>query len=191
MRNPLMMLTLSLLLSMPATADWKLDPLASSLSFVTVKNAAVSEAHRFIGLAGHVDESGAAELRLNMTSFDTLIPIRNERMQSMLFESSKYPEARFSVKVPVKEIKTFKRGESRSYDLEGVLHLHGAKADVVASVQVVRVDKSAYVVSTIKPVILNAADFHLMGGIEKLRAVAGLQSIAPSVPVTFSLMFRR
>ena len=42
-----------------------------------------------------------------------------------------------------------------------------------------------------QPIVINAADFELTAGIERLREVAGLQNIATQVPVTASLVFSR
>ena len=44
-------------------------------------------------------------------------------------------------------------------------------------------------VRSIEPFIVNASQFDLSGGIEKLRELASLPSIATAIPVTFSLEF--
>jgi len=38
---------------------------------------------------------------------------------------------------------------------------------------------------------VNASQVGLLAGIEKLRELAGLPSISPAVPVTFSLIFEQ
>ena len=180
-----------LALSAYGFADWELDSDASSVSFVSVKNAAVAESHYFTGLTGRVSKAGNATLALNMTAFETLIPIRNERMVEHLFESARFPLATFTVDVPIAELLKMKRGASAQRDLSGTLALHGATADLTATVIVTRVGKNAFAVASQRPVIVSAAQFNLAGGLETLREIAGLVSIAPSVPVSFSLVFRR
>ena len=55
---------------------------------------------------------------------------------------------------------------------------------------VVAMADGGLLVSSRLPVIVNASDFALIEGIERLRAVAGLPSISPAVPVSFTLRFR-
>jgi hypothetical protein len=45
------------------------------------------------------------------------------------------------------------------------------------------------VVTTLQPVIIKAEDFALVAGINKLKSLASLPSIAYSVPVSFVLTF--
>jgi len=46
-------------------------------------------------------------------------------------------------------------------------------------------------ITSIKPVIINAEDYKLSEGVEMLRSVAKLSSISMAVPVTFSLVFKK
>ena len=174
-----------------AHADWTLDPEASSVSFVSVKNAAVAEAHYFTNLSGDVSKSGEATLTLDKSALETLIPIRNARMVKWLFEPDLFPHARFTASVPVMELQKIEHAASKQHELVGTLALHGVSADITAAVVVTRVGGNAFSVTSQRPVIVNAAQFALEGGIEKLREIAGLSSIAPSVPVSFTLLFRR
>ena len=174
-----------------AHADWTLDPAASSLSFVSVKNSAVAEAHYFTGLSGTVSKAGVAILALDMAAFETLIPIRNERMVKWLFETAAFPQATFTADVPVDELKKMKRGSTEQRELTGTLSLHGESAEVSASVLVTRVRRNAFSIASRRPVIVNAAQFGLGGGVEKLREIAGLTSITPAIPVSFTLLYRR
>ena len=180
-----------LLLAGQAFADWTLDADASSVSFVSVKNAAIAEAHYFTGLSGKVTKAGEASLSLDMSAFETLIPIRNERMVEHLFEPTRFPVASFTAEVPVRELSKMKRGSSTQHELDGTLELHGASASVSATVIIIRVGKNAFAVASQRPVIVSAGQFDLDGGLEKLREIAGLISIAPAVPVSFSLVYRR
>ena len=64
-------------------------------------------------------------------------------------------------------------------------------AQVQGDVLVVPVDGNTVNVTTVAPIVVNANGLELVAGIEALREVAGLPSISYSVPVTFSLTFRR
>ena len=91
-------LTISLLLSAtlataPALADWALDNERSHLTFVSIKAKDVAEIHTFKEMSGTVDTDGKIAVNLMLDSVETLIPIRNERMRELLFETAKYKEA--------------------------------------------------------------------------------------------------
>ena len=45
-------------------------------------------------------------------------------------------------------------------------------------------------VTSITPMIIDADNFGLVAGINKLQEIAGLKSITRTVPVTFSLTFK-
>ena len=54
---------------------------------------------------------------------------------------------------------------------------------------IARLSDSRVLVSSLKPVIVNAGVFDLANGIEELRELAGLPAISKAVPVSFVLMF--
>lgn len=174
-----------------AYADWQLDADASSLSFTSVKNGAVVEAHRFRNLSGAVSTSGAAQLEVTLDSIDTLIPIRDERMETMLFEIESYPTATFTAAVPVTEVTQLAVGEAMAHELKGKLSIHGARVDVSVPVSILRAGEGAFHVASVKPLLVEAGNFGLLKGIEALREIAGLEAITPVVPVSFSLVYRR
>ncbi|MBD3646319.1 MAG: YceI family protein [Pseudomonadales bacterium] len=180
---------LSLFLPSVAIAEWRLDPDNSSVSFVSVKNAQVAEAHAFTSLEGTVTDQGVATVRITLDSVETMVPIRNERMREMLFETGVFPNATFESRVPLDSITGLAAGETARIDLDGTLSVHGNSATLSIPVIVTNTGNGSYQVNTVKPVIVSAEKFDLVAGIEKLREVAGLDSIAPSVPVSFSLQF--
>ena len=69
----------ALLASLPLSAlgDWKLAPGESDIAFATIKNSAVVESHTFERFSGEVTLSGAANIRVDLASVETRIPIRN------------------------------------------------------------------------------------------------------------------
>ena len=77
-----------------ARAEWVLDNDASRLSFVSTKAGSVAEVHRFTSLRGGIDRRGNVAVAIFLQSVDTLIPIRDERMRELLFETATFPAAR-------------------------------------------------------------------------------------------------
>jgi len=190
MKNGLLAMITSAALMMPmiSIAEWTLDGAHSSLGFVSIKNGLVVESHDFKNLSGSIEASGDAELVIDLNSVDTLIPIRNERIRAMLFNTEKYREAVVRIPLDMEKYMALKIGSSTSETIEGTLNLHGITGEVMASVTVTR-GQNHVVVSSLKPMILNAALWELVPAIEALRAIASLTSITPAVPVSFSLKY--
>ena len=182
------LLSLSLVLSLNCFAAWELKSDESSLHFVTTKAVHVAEVHQFKRLSGSIDNSGNAVLDIDLTSVDTSIEIRDQRMQEMLFETNMYPKAILNTKVNTASLK-LKSGEQTSINLEGELSIHGLKHKVSNVARVTKLANGNVVAESESPIIINAKDFGLVDGIEKLREVAGLPNISYSVAVNYRLTF--
>ena len=172
-------------------AQWNLDNDRSRLSFVTIKAGNIGEVHRFGSLSGTLSDTGALSVVVQLASVDTLIPIRDERMQQMLFETNLFPTATFSATLDMAEVNDLPIGGSMVMDVTGQLTIRETSATVVPRVMITRFGESGVVVNTLEPLILNADVLGLSEGVEKLREVAGLPSISSAVPTTFVLTLTR
>lgn len=184
---------LAWLLASAAWADWTLVSDQSHLSFVSVKKEHVAETHTFNKLEGSVSNTGKGELIIDLNSVDTKIPIRDERMEESLFETNIYPNAVFQVNIDARqfgELNQMDVGDQRVVPLQGELGLHGVSHTITADAVVTRAGPNRMHVSSAAPVIVQAEDFNLVAGINKLKEIAGLSSISFSVPVTFNLSFQ-
>lgn len=177
-------------MSLNVAADWTLDPDQSSLNFVSIKNGNTAENHRFAELEGKVANSGQVTVGVHLASVDTKIPIRDERMQEMLFDTKKTPMAEITARVDIAGFEQMKEGAIANKDVNLTLSLHGKSMDYDILMQVVKLASGDIAVSTEQPLLVKAEDFGLAGGIEALREIAGLSSIATAVPVTANLVFR-
>ena len=180
----------SVLFVSAAQAHWSLDNEASSLSFVTVKAEHVAEAHSFDRLSGTIGDNGDVEITIELASVNTMIQIRNERMQEMLFETNMFPEATISGSIDRDALTDMDAGASTSRQIDFELSLHGQSVALAADVQITRTGEGV-VVSTLKPIIVMSDAFALTAGVEKLREVAGLPSISRAVPVSFTVVFEQ
>ena len=176
------------LFAVPCFAAWDLDGSQSALHFVTTKATHTAEVHRFKSLSGSVDAQGNATLNIDLNSVDTSIEIRDQRMQEMLFEVVNFPTATLTAKVDPK-LSELAVGSVKTVDLNGTLSLHGKSVAVKSIASVERLAPKKLVVTSATPIIINAKDFALDSGVEKLREVAGLPSISYSVVVTYHLVF--
>jgi polyisoprenoid-binding protein YceI len=180
-------LLLTIGVSASANAHLAINDDKSTISFVTVKAEHVAEVHTFDRLSGHIGDDGDVEIDIHLSSVNTLIPIRNERMQAMLFETNMFPRATINAQVDLERFESMAAGSTETMTLDFDLALHGQTQSMSAEVRVVRLEEGM-VVSTIKPIIVTADKFDLVAGVEKLREVAGLPSISRAVPVSFELV---
>ena len=180
-----------LLFSYPVFPDWKLVNDESSLHFISIKASDIAETHTFKKLSGSVKENGEAHLSINLTSLETLIPIRNERMGNLLFETKIYPSAVFRLGIDLEKILLTEIGKSSDVEYKGVFEFKNKEFPLSVKLKVIRLSEQSFSVISSEPLLLNAERLGLSRGIEALRVVAGLPSISKSVPVIFSLIFKK
>jgi polyisoprenoid-binding protein YceI len=183
------LLTSLVLLSTNVLADWKLENSASNLNFVSIKKSSIAEVHHFKQLNGKITENGFAKVMIDLASVETNIPIRNERMKAKLFETNQFTSASIESKFKPQLVKQLSVGDSVIENLEFKLSLHGNTDTFTASVRISKT-KEGLLVSNMQPIIINASQYDLVKGIEALRNLASLPSIATAVPVNFNLMFK-
>ena len=171
-----------------AQAHWSLDNDASTLSFVTVKAEHVAEVHTFDSLSGTIGDDGGVEITIELASVNTMIPIRNERIQEMLFETNLFPDGIITGSIDLDALTDMDAGSSVARQIDFELSLHGQSVALAADVQVTRTGEGV-IVSTLKPLVVMADSFALTAGVEMLREVAGLPSISRAVPVSFTVVF--
>lgn len=190
MRNSILPLILiSSLAAAPALADWSLDPERSAVTYVTIKAKDVAENNSFQEMQGSIDADGQVAVALMLDSVETLIPIRNERMREILFKTTDYKEAQLTAKIDPELIADLGVGETARVTAEGNLTLHGKTQPMTLSMQAAKLDAGTLMVATTKPLLVDAAKFGMSDGVEKLREVAGLESISDAVPVIFVVTF--
>jgi len=181
--------TLCSLFVTQAHADWALNPQNAIFTFVTTKAISKSEVQKFTKLSGGVSNNGAIDVMIDLTSVDTGIPIRDERMQSMLFEIAKYPKnARFTGQLPDGLIQAAKKNGVAEATIDGLLELHGAKQIQKISIKVFS-EKQGLWVTTTQPILVSASNYGMDSGIEALKNIAGLPSISDVVSANFTLQF--
>ena len=184
-----LVLLLAAAIAVPAQAAWELDGSSSTVSFVSTKAINVAEAHKFTDISGGIEPDGQVNVAIGLTSVDTGIELRDDRMRDMLFETGTYGMASLSARVDIGELEEMQPGTSAEVTVEGVLSLHGESRPLVIEAIVTRAGDNTLLVSSKKPVIVNAPEFKLGDGVEALREIAGLPSISLAVPVSFVLAF--
>jgi polyisoprenoid-binding protein YceI len=171
-------------------ADWQLIPEQSQVSYTTIKvfpgaEKSAAENNRFATLEGNVSEAGVATVRILLDSVATNVPIRDERMRQLVFDTAQHPLAVVSSQVPSTVLET---PGVHQIDLAMQLELHGQSKAVATPVTVLNTE-NRILVTSLSPVLVSAEDFGLAGGVQELTKLAGLMYIPTTVPVSFSLMF--
>ncbi|MDM7862067.1 YceI family protein [Alteromonas sp. ASW11-36] len=173
-----------------AFANWQLDLANSSINFISTKNTHISEIHQFDRFSGSLNDAGEVSVSIDLTSVNTMIPIRDSRMQELLFNVSEFAQATFTAKLS-DDVFSMSVGEQQILMTNGELALHGATSKVPVHVKVVRVSEDVFIAYTTKPSMINASQFGLAGGVDALQKIAGLANISYAVPVSFSVQFVR
>ncbi len=175
--------------SLPQASTWSLNPSASYLNFVTTKNTNVIEAHGFDSLSGGISDTGTATLVINLSSVNTGIALRDQRMRDLLFEVVSFPNATVTLAVPNGLLTNLAVGSTSEIDVTATLNLHGVDQPLATRVSVQKLTNNRVLVQNLTPVLVSAADYDLSNGVEALRAAVAIASISKAVPVDFTLVF--
>lgn len=176
-----------LLMTQATLADWRLTS-ASKVGYVSIKNNAIAEHNVFSGVTGSLSKKGQLKINIDLSTVETQVDIRNQRMRELFFEVTQYPQAVVTAELDVQELAQIDSGAPLEIVKPFTLSLHGVEATAEAHLRVVAVGGLAWV-STVRPILISAADFGLEGGVSALQKIAGLEAIAAVVPVSIDLKF--
>lgn len=171
-------------------AQLTLDKAQSTINFISTKNEHVSETHTFENFSGELNGQGKLTITIDISSVETLIPIRNERMQKMLFNISDYSSATFTAQIDPTLAK-LEAGEMKHVTVAGEMMIAGNKAPISFEVVLTGLKDGSINATTSMPTILSTTAFNLDKGVAALQEIAMLNSISKSVPLSFSATFSR
>lgn len=169
-------------------ADWDLNQEASQVNFLSTKNTHKTEIHSFNKISGGINNDAKATVSIDLASVNTNIGIRDERMQKFLFNTEKFATATLTAQLDKKLLAEATQG-SKVLDVNAMLNLNGQSKPLTLKAKAIRLPNGNIEVHSLQPVLLNAKDFMLDAGIDKLKEIAKLKSISYLVPVTFNLQF--
>lgn len=166
----------------PVTELWQLDTNKSQITYISTKNGDIQEHNTLRFLSGSIDADKHVELHIDLNSIDTNIDIRDERMRALFFETEQYPTATVSADIadnlPL----------MTPYQINFTLTLKGQQQSFQSPVMI-HSGGGEMMVTSAEPVIISAVDFGLQSALEKLRDIAGLNSISDTVQVDYKLHF--
>lgn len=170
----------------PSTSSWTLDNAQSSIHFSSTKNGDVKEEHSFKKFSGSLKASGDFTIEVDLSSVDTGIAIRDERLQEHVFNTKKQPTATITGIIDPTLLESHK---TTSYTANAVLDLAGTETRVKTKVSISYGGNDSITVTTDSPIALSAKELGVKAGVDKLQEIAGLQGISDEIPVSFKLVF--
>ena len=172
-------------------ASWTLQPSSSHIHFLSIKATHIGEVHSFTKFKGSVLDNGLATIQIDLSSVDTLIPIRNERMRNLLFVIDEHPTATINTKISIAQFKDMAIGSQVGTQIEANLEFKDTNNQVIADIIVSRQSESTFTIQSRSPLLLSATDLGVVESIEKLREIAGLTNISFAIPTSFRLTFKK
>lgn len=169
----------------PVQADWTVSD-SSRIGFVSIKNNRIGENNAFERVSGSISESGQVAVSVDLSSVETGIGIRNERLQKMLFEVASFPTASIDAALSDSQIAALRAGGARAESVSVNISLHGKTVSKMANVSVSSSGGDVRVTTT-QPIVITAQEFGLESGVAALQQIAGLNAISRSIPVTVDL----
>lgn len=169
----------------PVQADWTVSD-SSRIGFVSIKNNRIGENNAFERVSGSISESGQVVVSVDLSSVETGIGIRNERLQKMLFEVASFPTASIDAVLSDGQIAALRAGGARAESVSVNISLHGKTVSKTANVSVSSSGGDVRVTTT-QPIVITAQEFGLESGVAALQQIAGLNAISRSIPVTVDL----
>ena len=169
----------------PVQADWTVSD-SSRIGFVSIKNNRIGENNAFERVSGSISESGQVAVSVDLSSVETGIGIRNERLQKMLFEVASFPTASIDAALSDIQIAALRAGGARAESVSVNISLHGKTVSKTVNVSVSSPGGDVRVTTT-QPIVITAQEFGLESGVAALQQIAGLNAISRSIPVTVDL----
>ena len=169
----------------PVQADWALND-SSRIGFVSIKNNSIGENNAFERVSGSISASGEVSLSVDLSSVETGVGIRNERLQKMLFEVASFPTATIDAALTDSQIAALEAGGAQTESVAVSISLHGKTVSKTANLSVSASDGGVRVTTT-QPIVITAQEFGLEAGVAALQQIAGLNAISRSIPVTVDL----
>lgn len=172
----------------PAHADWMVQD-TSQIGFVSIKNNSIGENNAFQRVSGSISEAGMVAVAIDLTSVETGVGIRNERLQTMLFDVASFPSATVKATLSPAQVMALRGGGTVTESVALDVSLYGTTVSKTAELLVSVLDGDVRVTST-QPIMITAQDFGLESGVAALQKIAGLSAISRSIPITVDLRLK-
>ena len=135
---------------------------------------------------------GTARLTIDLDTFDSGIPLRNERVRGIVFETSGvgWDTAELTVaKIPDDALASIRDKKMARAKLDATLKIHGKTVKLVLPVEASYANGGELWVKTSEPLSVKTSDFDLIPNVKRLSQICMHDSIDDAVSVEVSLEF--
>ncbi|MBC6414618.1 MAG: YceI family protein [Chromatiales bacterium] len=169
-------------------ADWQLDSERSAITYLSSKQATIDtsmifESNLFHKFSASIKDS-QLELTIDLSSLDTKVAIRDERVAEHVFLTQQYPYAVVTATIDDIEQITYQRLQTTA-----MLAMRGQSHSVQAELIIERINPDTLRIQTVTPVLVDANAYGMLEGFAKLKALVGLMQIPTVIPVSLHLVF--
>ena len=170
-----------------AAESWIMDGDASVVGFGSVKKDTIGEAHTISGVSGTVTADGTVNVTLDLTSVQTNIDIRNERIGEHVFASE--TTAMLTATVDMAALEALNVGEHMVTEVEGDLTLLGNAIPVYLDMFIMRTADGQVLATSNSMLFVSTEEAGIDAGIDMLMQLADLPGITRTFPVTMRFLF--
>lgn len=185
------MFAVSSLFSTSAFADWTLDAANSNLSYGTIKNDIIGENNTFKTISGTIDNNGHIKIDIALSSVDTQLELRDERMRDIVFKVAEHASAKLTGDMNLEAHADQEVGSSRVIEAAIGLELVGQNVEHDVMLVVTRLADNKVMITPHGVMFIDAEDYDLLDALDTLRELAGLETISSVVPMSFYLTFTK
>ena len=161
----------------------------SSIAFGSIKKDIAGEVNHFENVMATVSEDGKVEIKIDLTSLETNIDIRNERMAEHVFKGN--AEATIVGEIDMDEVKEIAPGDTGLVDIEAVLMLAGLEVEIEAEMLVAPLSPNRVLVTTSDFIFVSTADLGIDEGVDMLMSLAKLPGITRTTPISVRMVFEK
>lgn len=178
-----------------APGEMPLDTSKSKLSLVIIKDrdtkspvtATMLPRDGAVSLA-----SASARLSIDIDTFDSAIPLRNERVRGIFFETATLGQETAELTIPKipAEVLSALHDKKRAHgQLDATLKMHGRSSALTLPFDAGYTDAGALWVKSAEPIEIKISDFGLSDNLRRLSSICMHDSIDDIVKVDVSLVF--
>jgi len=169
---------------------WKSVGDEARIAFGSIKNDTNGEVHHFNKVNGTVSEAGDLKLTVDLTSLETNIDIRNERIAAHIFQEGK-ANAVITGEIDMEEVNSLKQGETTVVEIQATLAFAGFENDIDVEMLVARLSDDRVLVTTADFMMLSTEDLGIDEGVNILQKLASLSGITRVTPVAVRMVFEK
>ncbi len=169
---------------------WNSVEAESRIAFGSVKKNTTGEVHHFNKVTGVVKEKGEMVITVDLSSVETNIDIRNERITKHVFQEGK-ATAVITGQLDMSEVDSMKPGEIKVVEVEVNLSFAGIENEVEANMLVARLSENRVLVTTEDFIMVSTEDLGIDAGVDQLMNLAKLSGITRVTPVAVRMVFQK